>query len=362
MIAVNSVQMGNTPRAVLRGVDCQDKGLMNEKINETGLHWLRISISRQYLKRLKRYCSVFFGENSTDGRGLWSYDTRHSWLNGASLNFDSDRDRADKVHQGKATLDVPGRALDEMAGDDLHSFVIGLRIFQPSCTRCDIFFDDYRRTITPTDLQGIVKRQDYSGYRKAQFKQRYERKQLIHDEVDFGTRGDNGSGKYLRIYDKVLESEDRQNCIRWETEFSKDRAHEVFDKLSQTENLRAFTTLCGSLLGGAINFIYRTGDIHLSRLSVYGFWQKIKDTLGVLAIRIRKEFTDITGTFRWVHRQVVPTLACLRNMFIDDIDFLNWVSDITSDGELRMSQRQVNLAKANKRKLRYKYAEATSYG
>jgi len=346
MVALKDTKSSETPRDVLRGVNSQIP-------NEIGVHWLRISFPSKYLSQVRSYCSLYFGDSFQDGYGLWSYDTRYSWSDGASLNYDSDPDRCALVHAGKATLDVPGKALDTIAQDRLHFFLIGLRHFAPSCTRCDVFFDDYRRLINPCDLHDIIKRSDYSGFRKAQMKQRFERGRLIHDEADFGTRGDNGSGKYLRVYDKTLESNGQKDCVRWEVEFSKERAHIVFDKLSSVKTIDAFATLCGSLIAGAINFVHRTHDKNIRRLDVYDFWQQIKKTLGVLIVRLEIKHSNITGMHNWVFRQVSPTMACLRDTFIDDYDFINWLFYVLDEGELRMSQRQVNIAKANKRTLRF---------
>jgi len=302
MIAQMESKMGNTPRDVLRGVNSQTR-------NEVGIHWLRISIPRQYLAEVRTYCSFYFGESVSDGYGLWSYDTRYSWSNGASLNYDSDADRSKLVHQGKCTLDVPGKALDAIRELDLHLFLLSLRQFSPSCTRIDVFFDDYNRMNTPTGIHEIIKNRDYSGFRKGQLKQRFDGGRMIHDEVDFGTRGDNGSGKYLRVYDKALESDGEKNCIRWEVEFSKERAHKVFDKLSQAASIEAFATMCGSLVAGSIEFVHRNGDKNIGRLEVYDFWKKIKDLLGTVVIRVSIKTTDIGGMYKWVYRQVSPTLA-----------------------------------------------------
>ncbi|GAH45388.1 unnamed protein product, partial [marine sediment metagenome] len=346
MLAKTELKMGKTPRTVKRGVNSQKK-------NEVGLHWLRISIVRQYLSKVRAYLDFYFGESSQDGYGLWSYDSRFYWPNGASLNYDGAVQRSDSVHNGKFTVEIPGQALDGIAQTDLHLFLLSLRQFSPTCTRCDVFFDDYNRTITPSGMHRIVKSQDYSCFRKSQIKQLYDRKRLIQDEVDFGKRGPNGSGQYLRIYDKVLESKGKKNCIRFEVEFTKERSHKVFDKLSQAISVDAFATLCGSLVGGSVKFVHRNGDKNISRLDVYEFWQEILDLLGSVVIRIPTKETDIAGKYKYIYRQVSPTLALLRETFVDDTDFFNWLNDVIGEGELRMSQAQINLARANKSNIRY---------
>lgn len=346
MIAQKESKTGKTPRNVKRGVNSQIK-------NEVGLHWLRISIARQYLAKVRQYLDFYFGESSQDGFGLWSYDSRYHWPCGASLNYDSAAVRSDSVHNGKFTVEIPGQALDGIDQTDLHLFLLSLRQFNPTCTRCDVFFDDYNRTINPHELHDIVQAHDYSGFRKSHIKIGYDSGRLVQDEVDLGKRGPNGSGQYLRIYDKFLESEGKKNCIRFEVEFTKERSHKVFDKLSQVTSVDAFATLCGSLVGGSVKFVYRNGDKNISRLTVYDFWKEILELLGSVVIRIPIKETDIAGKYKYIYRQVSPTLALLRGTFVDDTDFFNWLNDVIGEGELRMSQAQINLAKANKRELRY---------
>jgi len=346
MITQKVSKMGKTPRNVKRGVNSQIK-------NEVGLHWLRISIARQYLPKLRAYLDFYFGESAQDDYGLWSYDSRYYWPNGASLNYDSAAVRSESVHGGKFTVEIPGQALDGIGQTDLHLFLLSLRQFSPTCTRCDVFFDDYHRTINPHELHDIVKVHDYSGFRKSQIKQGYDSGRLIHDEIDFGKRGPNGSGQYLRIYDKVLESKGEKNCVRFEVEFTKERSHKVFEILSQVTSIDAFATLLGSLVAGSVKFVHRNGDKNISRLGVYDFWREILELLGSVVIRIPTKQTDIAGKYNYIYRQVTPTLALLRGTFVDDTDFFNWLNDAIGEGELRMSQAQINLSRANKRNLRY---------
>ena len=346
MLAQKEVKTGKTPLNVKRGVYSQMK-------NEVGLHWLRISITRQYLPAIRTYLEFYFGESAQDAYGLWSYDSRFHWPNGASINYDCAVERADSVHNGKFTVEIPGQALDGIAETDLSLFILGLHRFNPTCTRCDVFFDDYNRTIIPSAMHDMVRGHDYSGFRKGQIKQLYDSGRLIQDEADFGKRGPNGSGQYLRIYDKVLESKGKKNCIRYEVEFTKERAHKVFDKLSQVTSVDAFATLLGALVGGSVKFVHRNGDKNISRLKVYDFWQEILELLGSVVIRIPTKETDMKGKYKYIYRQVAPTLALLRETFVDDTDFFNWLNDTIGEGELRMSQAQINLARANKRNLRY---------
>ena len=357
------LKIGENPRNVIRG-------LHSHILNQIGIHWLRISVLHLHLPILIRFCDRCFGDSTQDGYGLWSYDSRYSWTNGASLNYDGSVERSKKVHQGKVTLDIPGKALDEI--HDLQFFINHLIPFQPVCTRIDIFFDDYQRIISPDELKKIVDKKDFSGFREINIKQRKRgiagenAMHIIHDELDFGRRGQNGCGKYLRVYDKNLESDGEKNCIRWEIEFTKERAQTVFDILSRTSSIESFVTITGSLIGGAIAFIHRgsKGEKNIGRLLVYDFWKKIIELLGEVSIRVRCKKPDMAGMYRFIYKQVSPTLACLRDTFPNDSDFFTWVLDVLAEGELKMSKRQINLAKANKNSLIYRDGRVvdTRYG
>ena len=349
MVARTDANLGNSPRTVIRGVN-------SHICNEVGVHWNRISFPYKYLADVRDWCVHFWGQNEKDGFGLWSYDSRFTWSCAVTLNFDADKDRAREIHNNKITLEVPGKALDELAADELALFIEGCFVaLEGKCTRCDIFFDDYSRLIEPKDLHGAIDRNDYAGFSKAHKKQTIERGRLIHDEVMFGRRGQNGSGKYLRIYDKNLESDGEKNCVRYEVEFSQDKAHKVFMMLAKTVgDIDAFATMCGSLVGGCINFVHRTGEKNLGRLQVYDFWQIITDTIGTLHVRSEKKINTVTGVREWVQRQVSPSLACLRKVFRTDKDFFNWLFDVLDDGDSRMNAYKSEIVKRHAQTLGYR--------
>lgn len=332
--------------------------------NEIGVHWLRISFNYKDLQKVKEFVGHFYSDNDSDGYGLWSYDSRIIWASGVSLNYDRENERCQRVHKGRITLDVPGSACDLLTAPDLVLFIEGAFSMGGKCTRIDIFFDDYQRLIEVTELAKLARRGDFSkfiswhikesGYRSdgkrgklgddgTQIKRKAG---LTYSEVSFGSRGSTGSGKYLRIYDKLLESGGKFDCIRWEVEFSQRKAQEVFMVLAGTSgDMDIFATICGALIGGCINFVHRNGDRNIGRLDVYEFWDLITKSLGKLTIRIEKKKNTLTGVIEWTERQVAPSLACVRKSFVSDQKFFAWVTDILDDGESRMNANQRQIVK-----------------
>lgn len=331
------------PRSVLRGWNSQ----------EAGIHWLRISIPRRNLQTVRHYCDIYFGESVENERGYNSFDIQYLWLNGVSLNYDSTWEKSESKHHGFVSLDVPGLVLDCMELESLRMFFFGLRKFNPKATRLDAYLDDYERLITPSKLRKIIEKNDFTGFLKGGNIQIYKSGRLIHDEADFGARGKSGSGKYMRSYDKSLESDGSKNCIRYEMEFSKKHADKAFDLLSQMGSDESFVQLCGELVVGAITFVKRTGEKNIGRLKRYKFWERLKKGLGSIAIRVPVKRPTILSIFRFIEKQAIRSLAVLRATFVTDVDFMNWYFHNLAEADLQLSNQQRNLIRANKRSTRY---------
>jgi len=323
--------------------------------NAVGIHWLRISFQKQHLADLAHWLSAMWGDFDQDGFGLWSYDSRLAWSNGCSLNYDAEKERSQRVHVGAMTLDVPGSACDELTASDLQLIFEYCAAIGGKCTRMDTYFDDYQRRIYPRQLDQVIERNDFSGLRHAAVRHKWDNGKLIREEVSFGERGSFGNGKYLRFYNKELESNGEQKCNRWEVEFTGDKANQVFHRLASTAgSLDAFATLISSLVAGAITFVHRTGEKNISRLDLYDWWKDIRDRLGgCVTIRTSRKKDSLTGKIKWIERNVSPSLACLKKVFVSERVFLRWLFDVCSDGDSRMSRFTQQISEDNEAMLDY---------
>lgn len=327
--------------------------------NTVGVHWFRSSFNYKDLDKVKAFVSNFFGVCDLDDFGLWSYDKRLIWKSGVSLNFDSDPERGQRTHNGRMTLDIPGVACDGLTAPDLLLLLQECAYYDSKCTRIDVFWDDYSRIVSLKDIEVAVDKDDFSMFRlasKNSTRNRSIKKNngLIYDAVTFGRRGIKGSGKYLRIYDKNLESDGQFDCVRWECEFSQGKAQKVFTALAGVEgDLDVFATICGALIGGCITFVHRTGERHISKLEVYEWWSLITKSLGKLSVRVAKKKNSLTGMISWQERQVSPSLACIRKAFATEKDFYRWVDGLLDVGGSRMSKRQIEISNRNSGRLVY---------
>lgn len=326
--------------------------------SSVGCHWLRISFSDKYLAHVSDFVSNFYGDFDQDGFGLWSYDSRFAWAGGVSLNYDEDKDRSERVHKNCITLDCPGSALDQLTASDQQLLFELCNAYEGKCTRIDIYFDDYRRIVAPSEVYEVAKRGDFSGFRSYGRRERGDRNGITYDEISFGRRGSYGSGSYLRCYDKKLESNGEFDCVRWEVEFTQRKADIVFKKLADaSDDLDAFATLCGSLIAGSITFVHRNGDPNISRLSKYQWWDRITDILGDrVSIRVARTKDSVTGKMLWIKRCVAPSLACLERVFVTDRDFFRWLFDVTHEGGSRMNPYSEQIARENEHSMTYRWS------
>ena len=328
-------------------------GCNSQKSNTTGAHWLRNSFNFKVLATIRAMVGSFFGESEISYNGILRYTNRYVWQSGVSLCFDENPEVRQKAHRDRITLDIPGSACQELTAPDLLLLIQYIRELGGKCTRIDVFFDDYSRTVELEDLWSVVDNHDYSPFRIASKNTTLDRTKkqdagLTYDAVTFGRRGSKGSGKYLRVYDKNIESNGEENCMRWEIEFTQHYAEKVFNILAGADgNLEVFAIACGALIGGSINFIHRNGDKNLNRLELYDWWKIITEKLGKLSVRIAKKKNTLTGMIEWTERQFAPTLAVISNAFRTNRDLFNWVQAIRDVGDSKMNVHQRQVAEQN---------------
>jgi len=328
-------------------------GYKSRKGNLTGAHWLRNSFDFIQLEIVKAMVSGFFGVCELSYNGILSYSARYVWPNGVSLCFDEDPELRRKAHRDRITLDVPGSACDELTAPDLVLFTDCIQDLGGKCTRIDVFFDDYDRRVSLEELRTAIDKHDFSGFRIASKNQTLDRTKkenggVTYDAVTLGRRGSAGSGKYLRVYDKNLESKGEQNCTRWEVEFTQHYAEKVFKILAGTSgNIECFAIACGALIGGCVKFVHRNGDKNIDRLEPYDWWEEIVEVLGVLSVRVGKKKNTLTGMMEWTERQFAPTLAVIGNAFKTARDLYDWIQEIRDVGDSKMNVHQRQVADQN---------------
>lgn len=322
-----------------------------------GMHWLRGSLPGEEKSWAVSFLDRLFLASDDDRHesheyGFWRYDRHYRWQNGVMLMYHA-TPAGDALTKGRIAVEVPGHVLDTLDMYDVMLLCAALAAHGWQTSRMDLYFDDFERIVTPRQIESLVRevslygnqpiREDWTGFMDLTPNHEYRRgKGCVREEIAFGRRGKMGSGKYLRIYDKGLESGGVNTAIRYELELSDKRAQKAFDMLLGTlcENWNPEVTasLIGAIIGGCIDFKQRNGRKNVKRCPRYAFWQRIIDKIGAESVlRPKDPEKSIERGERWVHKQVAGTIQMLRIAYGTEV-FLPMLFDL-AEAEDRLTPK-----------------------
>jgi DNA relaxase NicK len=232
---------------------------------------------------------------------------------GIKVMWDCD-DQARKRHGNRVLLQLCGESLSQFFPSDLSKFLFDLSCeFWFKASRIDLSFDDFEKIIRPEDVNEYANQGSYSGFRKHKFIGGSSRSGTATDEgIYFGSRGKNGGGKFLRCYAKDIESDGETDSIRWEVEFSKEKANEVYFNLAMSESVEDLATKIALFIGGSIEFCERYESGKLDPFGKLAFWEQILHYLGAAVLRSPQKLTEIEDSMEWVEKSVAPSLKKIR--------------------------------------------------
>lgn len=206
---------------------------------------------------------------------------------------------------------------------DIHA--LGLR-----CTRFDWAIDDYSRTLSLSDIRFAYETGSYGRCRSMQM---YSSGAAGQAPIVTGfSCGSRQSDKYIRIYDKEIESRGSANygdSIRYEVEFKGDYAERLFEEFVFAATVEQAFDIASKYAIGCIDFIDRTNP-HLDLCPVAPWWQSFVAAVGgkkrMAVPRVRRTVDKI---IHFVEKQVVKSLAllqvCMGEVWFDQT-VIDWVS------------------------------------
>lgn len=332
------------PPRLTGGADSQPGGADGS----VSVHWVQGTVPVSLVFALAKYVAGMAGcAPELREWGRYRYDCSAVWeAHGIAIFFDGSPERAESVHRGRATLLFPGSALDMLDAEGLLAFLGDLHhVFLFRSSRVDVCWDDWSRRVSPSVVRDAAARGDVAGFRVFDPRglQRLTAAGAVpmSDSVAFGRRGGNGGGRYLRVYDKGLESGGALDCVRWECEFSGDLAGEVFARLACAGSVPELGAMLGAAIGGCVCFLDRSaGDKNLSRCPLLPWWEAIVGTLGRVLVRRPRRLPTVERSRQWVEDQVSATLGLLRAA-LGDADFRRWLGRVVDAGEARLESRHL---------------------
>ncbi|MEO0855013.1 MAG: replication initiation factor domain-containing protein, partial [Cyanobacteria bacterium J06648_11] len=134
---------------------------------------------------------------------------------------------------------------------------------------------------------------------------------IAGDTLYFGTRGKNGSGRFIRVYDKGLKegTDPIGSWVRFEAEFSSDVAQQVAHAVLEADpyQLQLIAFDC-------IEFREVTGDAHRSRRPMCEWWSKVRGAGDLSGFTRRRTASTVSTFCRWVETSIAPSFFKLKDM------------------------------------------------
>ena len=214
------------------------------------------------------------------------------------------------------TVVVPGGPLNELDATERYELVTGLigNVHRTNTPRIDLAVDVRCETGVGLikDLRQSMRRREIARIKTFGDHFSYDGKGRITGHTfSMGKRGKQGSGKYIRVYDKGLETETlpRGQWERFEVEFTDDVACQVSQELWDTKDFErtAFDLVCGTL-----NIVKRPSttslDVARSRLKPSPYWKAFCAGTTPLYKRAIKEMKPIENSIDYLIEIVLPQL------------------------------------------------------
>lgn len=272
---------------------------------EIGLDWLRFTWERERLGELSDMLSEQLGDAELK-RGLWSYGERLQYAYGASINF-SGRDRRE------CCCDLPGEACRRLGHDVLLTWLRKAEECGHSASRIDIRADFRGERVGLIDrVLSSARAGELCGARRVKPDEPFDAitGELLGRQVSIGVRGKDGSGRYVRVYDKGLETgtESVGRWERWEAEFAKKVAAKVVaELLDAVDWVQAASQACL----GAVDFREANGQRAYERRPRVDWWSALLDGLQPVMHRKEGRTATLSTYLIWMRRCVVPGLHAL---------------------------------------------------
>ncbi len=328
------------PRPVIRGSNSQsnNRGHKSGYKLAAGLDWIRGTFAAPEFKNIKDYLQDFFESGCKLERGLYSYERSIKICNGVSIHFDITEEFLN-LHNGRFMVDICGKVLHGLGGHDSFLLFSGLFNMGVRFSRLDPKIDDHNRWVTPRRLYHLARRGDFAGFRSWEWREGHGSADS-GSTIYFGRRGKKGSGAFIRVYDKTAESGGEVDAIRWEVEFTGDKAATVGELLGECETAEQFLAMLGSLVVGVISFIERS-DKNLKRCRRYYFWQEFERAAGRLEFSIARSTSTAKKKKEWIDHVMPLSLAVVEEYIALDSGyggFESWISFILQEGRRKLDR------------------------
>jgi len=317
---------------------------------ECGIDWISGTFPQSLVDTLKAILHTFFHDEFVEqakGTG-WYRDGYRSSL-GMVLGM-----HAYGEGRTDAYISIPGAVLAALSARKVQALMLALHEqVQFHCSRLDLKIDDYTKTVTAEKAYEAYMDKGVSGFRTHHWHSSGDIKKGIGTCLQLGSRGSKGSGKFLRIYDKFIESGGKLDCMRIELELSGNLSTNYFPFLA-TLPFEQFGEWIANIIISSVDFIKRPPSGRLRDSVRLDWWAFLADGRDKISLCKEVIASSVERAKRWIHNQVAPTLATIMATFNNEDEWNEFFWDAIFSGERRMQPRHNAMVNAENTRKRMK--------
>lgn len=285
--------------------------MINAFEKSISVHWLRVSRPESHRLDLRALLVSFFGVPEKI-RGRWLYEFGERFSCGVLILWGSTTSDSEDGSPRHCCVDVPGGALDSLDPDQrfklCQELAAGSRV-----TRLDLACDvrALRGSVgLIAHVRSACENGCLVGAKRWAPREEYNANERVAYGVTVGRRGNMGSGRYLRIYDKGLETGTgpEGQWERYEVEFSDDPASEV--AASIFESFETFESRAFQRVAGAFDYCTpSTGTGRNYERRRLKWWGDFIGGIEPVASVAHRQRTTVDRYAAWLTRSVLPRVA-----------------------------------------------------
>ncbi len=274
------------PRSVLRGAKCE--GVV--------IDWMRWSGPRERVGDVEGVLDARFGPAMQGKTGRFRLQASKRWAGGAGVFYDY----VGKYAAAHCVVDLPGSFLAPVPGADRVQLMRVLLAMGFKPTRLDLGIDWRGVGI---ELIGAMRTAceggELCGARRWQPYREFSGRRVLGDGLGIGKRGKDGSGRYVRGYDKGLETgeEPEGRWVRLELELSDDCAAQAAAIICGVGQWEAAAV---ELVLGAVDFREVTGDKHLAKRPRAGWWAAVLGGMTGARVVASRSASKLGSCVQWL--------------------------------------------------------------
>lgn len=284
------------PPSVQRGAELHQ--------GEVDIDWVTLTLPREYLEDLTQYLEPILGPCNI-GKGFSGYSEGRHFPFSMCIAYSHEQ-------RPECCVKVPGSACQQLGSRAILEFITWVYDQGGHATRIDVRSDFKGKRLDLIDLA-------YAGCEDRQLcrcrcwemrEPRSNTGEYLGRCLTLGKRGKNGSGRFVRIYDKGLETGEAtiHTWERWETEFTKSAADQVAQQLIESNDWKR-EALAFAL--GAVEFRDWTGSASLARRPLAPWWLAFLADVEPILVKTNRIGTDLDRWGGWFRRCVLPTFTTM---------------------------------------------------